>query len=37
VTSRVEQLKSEGRRTVTLLVSSADNKQRFVSLRFDSQ
>jgi serine protease Do len=37
VASRVEQLKSEGRRTVMLLVSGADNKQRFVSLRFDAQ
>jgi serine protease Do len=31
---RVEELKKEGRRTVMLLVSGAQNKLRFVSLRF---
>ena len=35
VAERVEQLKSEGRRTVMFLVSGAENKLRFVSLRFD--
>ena len=33
--ARIEELKSEGRRTVMLLVSGADNKLRFVSLRFE--
>ena len=35
VTEQLEKLKSEGRRTVMLLVSGADKKLRFVSLRFD--
>ncbi len=35
VAARIDELKSEGRRTVMLLVSGADNKLRFVSLRFD--
>ena len=35
VVARIEELKSEGRRTVMLLVSGADNKLRFVSLRFE--
>lgn len=35
VLERIKELKSEGRRTVMLLVSGADNKLRFVSLRFD--
>ena len=35
VVSRIEQLKSEGRRTVMFLVSGAANKLRFVSLRFE--
>src|SRR5688500_11315562 len=35
VTTRVEQLKSEGRRTVMFLVSGAENKLRFVSLRME--
>ena len=33
--ARIEQLKTEGRRTVMLLVSGAENKLRFVSLRFE--
>ena len=33
--TRVEELKSEGRRTVMFLVSGAENKLRFVSLRFE--
>ncbi|HWT30180.1 MAG TPA: Do family serine endopeptidase, partial [Propylenella sp.] len=37
VTARVEQLKSEGRRTVMFLVSGAENKLRFVSLRIEEQ
>jgi serine protease Do len=36
VTARIEELKSEGRRTVMLLVSGEDNKLRFVSLRLDA-
>ena len=36
VVARIEELKSEGRRTVMLLVSGTDNKLRFVSLRFDN-
>jgi len=35
VAARIEELKSEGRRTVMLLVSGEDNKLRFVSLRFE--
>ena len=35
VAERVEQLKSEGRRAVMFLVSGAENKLRFVSLRFE--
>ena len=35
VIERINKLKSEGRRTVMLLVSGADNKLRFVSLRFE--
>jgi serine protease Do len=35
VTEQLEKLKSEGRRTVMLLVSGADKKLRFVSLRFE--
>ena len=35
VIARIEELKSEGRRTVMLLVSGADKKLRFVSLRFE--
>jgi serine protease Do len=34
VVTRIEQLKSEGRRTVMFLVSGIQNKMRFVSLRF---
>ncbi|HEX2256851.1 MAG TPA: PDZ domain-containing protein, partial [Afifellaceae bacterium] len=37
VAARVEQLKSEGRRTVMFLVSGAENKLRFVSLRLEEQ
>ena len=37
IAARVEQLKSEGRRTVMFLVSGADNKLRFVSLRLEEQ
>ena len=37
VAKRVEELKKEGRRTVMLLVSGAENKLRFVSLRFEGQ
>jgi hypothetical protein len=33
--SRVEELKSAGRRTIMLLVSGTENKLRFVSLRFE--
>jgi serine protease Do len=35
VMARVKQLKAEGRRTVMFLVSSAEDKLRFVSLRFE--
>jgi len=35
VVARIEQLKSEGRRTVMFLVSGADKNMRFVSLRFE--
>lgn len=35
VASRIEQLKTEGRRTVMLLVSGAEKKLRFISLRFE--
>ena len=35
VIERINKLKSEGRRTVMLLVSGVDNKLRFVSLRFE--
>jgi serine protease Do len=35
VTARFDELKSEGRRTVMLLVSGAEKKLRFISLRFD--
>ena len=35
VLERIKELKSEGRRTVMLLVSGADDKLRFVSLRFE--
>jgi serine protease Do len=35
VAKRIAELKAEGRRTVMLLVSGADNKLRFVSLRFE--
>ncbi len=35
VIARIEALKSEGRRTVMFLVSGADKKLRFVSLRFE--
>jgi serine protease Do len=35
VAARIEQLKSEGRKTVMLLVSGAENKLRFVSLRLE--
>ncbi len=35
VTARVDKLKAEGRRSVMLLVSGAENKMRFVSLRFE--
>jgi serine protease Do len=35
VLARIEELKSEGRRTVMLLVSGVDHKLRFVSLRFE--
>jgi serine protease Do len=35
VIERINKLKEEGRRTVMLLVSGADNKLRFVSLRFE--
>ncbi len=35
VVARIEELKSEGRRSVMLLVSGTDNKLRFVSLRFE--
>jgi serine protease Do len=35
VASRVQELKSEGRSSVLLLVSSGDSKLRFVSLRLD--
>lgn len=35
VTARIEELKSEGRRTVMFLVSGSENKLRFVSLRFE--
>jgi serine protease Do len=34
VLARIEELKSEGRRTVMFLVSGTENKLRFVSLRF---
>ena len=37
VTARIKQLKDEGRKTVMLLVSGADKKLRFVSLRIDGQ
>jgi serine protease Do len=33
--ARMEELKAQGRRTVMLLVSGAENKLRFVSLRFE--
>jgi serine protease Do len=35
VLDRIKELKTEGRRTVMLLVSGADDKLRFVSLRFE--
>jgi serine protease Do len=35
VLERIKELKTEGRRTVMLLVSGADDKLRFVSLRFE--
>jgi serine protease Do len=35
VVARIEALKSEGRRTVMFLMSGAENKLRFVSLRFE--
>jgi serine protease Do len=35
VVKRIDELKAEGRRTVMLLVSGADKKLRFVSLRFE--
>ena len=35
VLERIKELKQEGRRTVMLLVSGADDKLRFVSLRFE--
>jgi serine protease Do len=35
VATRVDKLKSEGRRSVMLLISGAENKLRFVSLRFE--
>jgi len=35
VVKRIDELKTEGRRTVMLLVSGADKKLRFVSLRFE--
>jgi serine protease Do len=35
VAARVQELKSEGRRTVMLLVAGAEKKMRFVSLRFE--
>jgi serine protease Do len=35
VAARIEELKTEGRRTVMFLVSGAENKKRFVSLRFE--
>jgi hypothetical protein len=34
--SRVEELKSQGRRTIMLLVSGTENKLRFVSLRVEA-
>ena len=37
VVTRFEELKAEGRRTVMLLLSDADNKLRFVSLRFEDE
>jgi serine protease Do len=37
VSEQVEQSKSQGRRTVMFLVSGADQKLRFLSLRFDPQ
>ena len=37
VLRRFEELKAEGRRTVMLLLSDADNKLRFVSLRFEDE
>jgi serine protease Do len=37
VIARLEELKAEGRRTVMLLVSGADNQLRFVSLRFEDK
>jgi serine protease Do len=36
VIAKIAQLKSEGRRTVMLLVSGADKKLRFVSLKIDA-
>ncbi len=35
VAARVQELKSEGRRTVMLLVAGSEKKMRFVSLRFE--
>jgi serine protease Do len=35
VRARIEELRAAGRRTVMLLVSGAQNKLRFVSLRFE--
>ncbi|MBA3518911.1 MAG: serine protease, partial [Rhizobiales bacterium] len=35
VTARVDELKSEGRRTVMFLISGEADKLRFVSLRFE--
>jgi serine protease Do len=35
VVEQLEKLKAEGRRTVMLLLSGAENKKRFVSLRFE--
>jgi len=34
VVARIDALKSEGRRTVMFLIADADDKMRFVSLRF---
>ena len=37
VVKRIDELKKEGRRTVMLLVSGADKKLRFVSLRIEER